>query len=158
MSNDIGKPTEAQLRLMEEFKASCQEPQNETLPKKRHKLILMVSEDGGDITAIGGDYAPNPEGNDAAPIAFKHIRALQSELDALRERNATLIKACYDFGCYAKAAKQNNTPEYMEEYWRLFGEFERVVDGAAEATRMGNMRVISPTISEPPQTKGENNI
>lgn len=47
-----------------------------------HRITLMVSPDGNDFRSIDGDYAPNPYGQDQAPIADgivrKWYRAYQS--------------------------------------------------------------------------------
>lgn len=63
---------------------------------------------------------------------MKKLRAdrdrLAAELAAARGVGLNLRNAALIFGSYAKAAKENNTPEYMEQYWQMFEAFEKAVE------------------------------
>jgi hypothetical protein len=67
------------------------------------------------------------------PERNKHMKQVLKPLDISGEcdwpeRYKALFNAAYKFGSYAKAAKKNNTSEYMEMYWQEFEEFERFMD------------------------------
>lgn len=61
--------------------------------------------------------------------AQERLKLLQNENERLGRKLKELHVASIAFGSYAKAARQDNTKEYMQGYWERFSAFERVVDG-----------------------------
>jgi hypothetical protein len=61
--------------------------------------------------------------------------------------NATLVRASWGFGGYAKEAKQTNTPEYMEGYWERLAAYEKTVTadhpGASLLAELAQLRKIA---------------
>ena len=93
---------------------------SESYCKGWNKIILMISPNGDDCHAIGGDYAPNPNGCDQSPIAFDFVKKWINDSNELK-RNKIPWYLKDKYGWPIEFIKGKN------KFWRiLFQNFRKI--------------------------------